>query len=106
MECKRVPKLPEGNEWVYEIKQDAYRVIGLLDGTTALLYSISGQDYTRQFPQIAFALKNLKQGNIVLDGEIVALDDQGRSSFQELQNRKGPQQPIVYYVFDVLHRER
>lgn len=103
MECKRVPKLPEGDDWGYEIKQDGYRAIGLVDGNTALLYSMSGQDYSLEFRHITFALKNLKQGNIVLDGEIVALDERGRASFQELQNRKRSGQPIVYYVFDLLH---
>jgi bifunctional non-homologous end joining protein LigD len=103
MECKRVAKLPEGEEWVYEIKQDGYRAIAVVDGTSSLLYSMSGQDYSSQFRQIVFALKNLNQGNLVLDGEIVALDPQGRASFQELQNRRTSRQPIIYYVFDVLH---
>jgi bifunctional non-homologous end joining protein LigD len=44
MECKRVPKLPEGADWLYEIKQDGYRVEGLVDGNTALLYSMSATD--------------------------------------------------------------
>jgi DNA ligase D-like protein (predicted ligase) len=103
MECKRVAKLPEGGEWVYEIKQDGYRTIGLIDGSTALLYSMSGQEYSSQFRHIVFALKNLGRGNLVLDGEIVALDEQGRASFQELQNRRTSGRPVVYYVFDVLH---
>lgn len=103
MECVRVPQLPEGNGWLYEIKQDGYRVVGVVDGGTVLLYSISGLDYTQQFRHIAFALRNLKSGNLVLDGEIVALDEQGRASFQELQNHKSTRRPIVYYVFDLLH---
>jgi bifunctional non-homologous end joining protein LigD len=103
MECKRVSKLPEGKDWVYEIKQDGYRAIGLVDGSSAMLYSMSGQNYTSDFPHIAFALKNLRRGNLVLDGEIVALDVRGRASFQELQNRRTSRQPIVFYVFDVLH---
>jgi DNA ligase D-like protein (predicted ligase) len=103
MECRRVPKLPEGADWLYETKQDGYRTIGVVDGSTALLFSMSGTDYTRQFSHIAFALKNLKRRNLVLDGEIVALDEQGRASFQELQNRKSTERPIIYYVFDVLH---
>jgi len=103
MECKRVPKLPEGDDWIYEIKQDGYRAIGLVDGNAALLYSMSGQDYSAEFRPVTFALKNLKQGNVVLDGEIVALDERGRASFQELQNRKTSRRPIIYYVFDLLH---
>jgi DNA ligase D-like protein (predicted ligase) len=103
MECKQVPKLPEGDDWVYEIKQDGYRAIALIDGNSALLYSMSGQDYSSQFRHVVFALKNLNQGNFIFDGEIVALDEHGRATFQELQNRRTSQRPIVYYVFDVLH---
>src|SRR5437868_9586189 len=95
MECRRAPKLPEGSDWLYEIKQDGHRVIALVDGSTALLYSMSGVDYTPQFPHISFALKNLKFGAVVLDGEVVALDEYGRASFQEFQNRKGRRRPIV-----------
>ena len=104
MECKRVRKLPEGAAWVYEIKQDGYRTIGIVDGNSAMLYSISGQDYSTKFRHIAFALKNLRQGDLVLDGETVALDERGRASFQELQNRRTSQRPIVYYIFDILHQ--
>ena len=104
MECTRVATLPEGKDWVYEIKQDGYRAIGLIDGNSAMLYSMSGQDYSSEFRHIIFALRNLHQGNLVLDGEIVALDEQGRASFQELQNRRTTKRPIVYYLFDLLHR--
>src|SRR3954464_2495552 len=104
MECKRVSTLPEGSDWIYEIKQDGYRAIGLVDGNSAMLYSMSGQDYSSQFRHIVFALKSLHRGDLVLDGEIVALDERGRASFQELQNRKTSSSPILYYIFDVLHR--
>ena len=60
----------------------------LVDGSAAMLDSISGQDYSSEFRQITFAVKSLHQGNLVLDGEIVALDEQERTSFQELQNRR------------------
>lgn len=103
MVCQRVSKLPEGDDWLYEIKQDGYRAIALVDHSTVLLYSMSGLDYTREFRQIAFALRTLNETSIVFDGEIVALDNRGRASFQELQNRKSTQHPIIYYVFDVLH---
>jgi bifunctional non-homologous end joining protein LigD len=104
MQCRRVPKLPEGDGWLYEIKQDGYRAIAVVDGNSALLYSMSGLDYSSQFKPVIFALKETGERNLVLDGEIVALDEQGRASFQELQNRRSAQRPIVYYVFDVLHR--
>jgi DNA ligase D-like protein (predicted ligase) len=104
MQCKRVPSLPQGDEWLYEIKQDGYRTIAVIDGKSALLYSMSGHDYSGDFKHIVFALRELGQRSLVLDGEIVALDPKGRASFQELQNRRTSTQPIVYYIFDVLHR--
>ena len=67
MECQRVPKLPEGDDWLYEIKQDGYRVTSVVDGGTVLLHSMKGLDYTREFPAIAFSLKNLNQ-KLILDG--------------------------------------
>ncbi len=105
MECTRVSRLPEGDDWVYEIKQDGYRVIALVDLGSAFLYSMSGNSYTDDFPGIVFALRELRQGNLVLDGEIVALDPSGRANFQELQNRRRTRFPIVYYVFDILHQD-
>jgi DNA ligase D-like protein (predicted ligase) len=104
MECTRVPKLPAGKDWVYEIKQDGYRAIALIDHGTASLYSMSGKDYSSEFKQIVFELQELGENELVLDGEIVALDEKGRARFQELQNRRNARLPIVYYVFDVLHR--
>jgi DNA ligase D-like protein (predicted ligase) len=103
MECRRVARLPEGDEWVYEIKQDGYRAVGLVDGRSAMLYSMSGQDFSSEFRHLIFALQNLRQGDLVLDGEIVALDPKGRARFQLLQNRQKRRDPIVYYIFDILH---
>lgn len=102
MECKRVAKLPEGEDWSYEVKQDGYRAIAVVDGSLAMLYSMSGKDFTSEFAHIVFALKNLGPGDMVLDGEIVALDAEVRASFQELQNRRRTRASRVYYAFDVL----
>ena len=103
MECQRVAKLPEGEQWLYEPKQDGYRVIAVIDGSTTVLHSMSGLNYTAKYPQIAEALKWLKLKEAVFDGEVVALDESGRPSFQELQNARLTKLPIIYYVFDLLH---
>ena len=103
MECKRVPKLPEGDAWVYEPKQDGYRVIAVLDGSASLLFSMSGLNYTAKYPHIAEALKWLKIREAVFDGEVIALDPSGKSNFQELQNARQTKLPIVYFIFDLLH---
>jgi bifunctional non-homologous end joining protein LigD len=103
MECKRVLKLPEGDAWVYEPKQDGYRIIAVIDGSTAILHSMSGLNYTAKYPHIAEALKWLKLGKAVFDGEVVALDESGRANFQELQSARLTKLPIVYFIFDLLH---
>src|SRR5690349_4721051 len=51
MECTRVTKLPQGKDWIYEIKQDGYRAIALVDRGTAMLHSMSGKDYSAEFKQ-------------------------------------------------------
>ena len=103
MECKRVSKLPEGDAWVYEPKQDGYRIIAVIDGASPLLFSMSGLNYTAKYPHVAEALKWLKLKEAVFDGEVVALDPSGRPNFQELQNARLTKLPIIYYVFDLLH---
>jgi DNA ligase D-like protein (predicted ligase) len=103
MECKRVPKLPEGDAWVYEPKQDGYRIIAVIDGTSSQLFSMSGLNNTSKYPHVAEALKLLKLKEAVFDGEVIALDPSGRPNFQELQNVRLTKLPIIYYVFDLLH---
>jgi len=88
MECQRVAKLPDGEQWVYEPKQDGYRVIAVIDGSTSVLHSMSGLNYTAKYPHVAEALKWLKLKEAVFDGEVVALDESGKANFQELQNAR------------------
>jgi bifunctional non-homologous end joining protein LigD len=103
MECQSVAKLPEGPQWLYEVKQDGYRAEAIIDGSTVTLYSIAGHGFNEKFLQIVESLKWLRLRSAVLDGELVALDENGRPSFNEIQNWKTTKSPIVYYVFDVLH---
>lgn len=90
--------------WFYEIKWDGYRAIAET-GAPIALYSRNGMSFQEKFAPIADALKRLTKG-LVLDGEIVALDDEGRSRFQLLQNyqRTGDGR-LAYYVFDLLYAE-
>lgn len=94
---------PEGNDWLHEIKYDGYRAIAAVAGGRCRVYTRSGQDWTQKFSSIAAALCRLKVGSALLDGEIVALDEHGRSSFQLLQSSlKEGRIPLTYYVFDIL----
>ncbi len=94
---------PAGDEWLHEIKYDGYRLLARKTGAAVWLLSRNGKDWTDRFAMIAEDLHHLP-GDIVLDGEIVVLDPEGRSSFQLLQRRLqgNPTGPLVYYVFDLL----
>jgi len=98
-----VAEPPAGKDWLHEIKYDGYRAIAAIGGGRCRIYTRSGQDWTDKFAGIAAELTKLKVGSALLDGEIVVLDEHGRSSFQRLQNAlKGGRTPLTYYVFDIL----
>jgi bifunctional non-homologous end joining protein LigD len=80
-----VQNLPKGNEWVYEVKFDGYRCLAGRDSTGVTLWSRRENLFTKQFPNIAQACERLPHGTF-LDGEIVALDESGRVSFNLLQH--------------------
>jgi len=102
MECLSVSKLPEGKQWVYEVKLDGYRAVAVKADLDLTLYSRQQKVLNKQFPHIVAALRELPPGTVV-DGEIVALDDAGRPTFNLLQNfRSDPSSKVCYYVFDLL----
>ncbi len=101
MECLSVSKLPEGSQWVWEIKLDGYRALAVKSGSGVTLFSRRRKSLNRQFPSIVEALVNLPEGTVV-DGELVALDDSGRPDFNLLQNFRAEASRIHYYVFDLL----
>jgi bifunctional non-homologous end joining protein LigD len=92
-------------EWLCEIKFDGFRTVAVLDNGSAELWSRNRNSLSADFPEVTKELKRLRCRNAVMDGEIVALDQEGRSRFQLLQNRGDGQSPknVVYYVFDVMH---
>jgi DNA ligase D-like protein (predicted ligase) len=101
MECLAVAQLPDGPEWVYEIKLDGYRALAInADGKLAL-HSRKKKSFHRQYVHIFEALKELPK-NTVVDGEIVALDDAGRPNFNLLQHFRSEASRICYFVFDLL----
>ena len=107
----------DDEQWLFEIKWDGYRAISHLQSGKAELLSRNQNDLTVEFPEIARALGQIPVDSAIFDGEIVALDEQGRSSFSLMQQRTGLTKPgkgrgakdlsvpIVYYVFDLLHLE-
>jgi bifunctional non-homologous end joining protein LigD len=101
MYARPVQRLPESKEWLYEVKLDGYRCLAGRDSTGATLWSRRGNLFTKQFPQIAQACERLPP-NTLVDGEIVALDANGRISFNLLQHHRSKAQALLFYVFDVL----
>jgi bifunctional non-homologous end joining protein LigD len=92
--------------WLFEPKLDGYRVIATLDQGEVHLASRRGLDCSAEYPWLVEALRQQPYRDAIYDGEIVALDEQGRPSFQLLQNRGGEPRPhLVYYAFDVLFRD-
>ena len=96
-----VQKLPQGQEWLYEMKLDGYRCLAGRDSTGVTLWSRRGNLSTNQFPHIARACERFPP-NTLVDGEIVALDESGRVSFNLLQHHRSKAQALVFYAFDVL----
>jgi bifunctional non-homologous end joining protein LigD len=96
-------ELPNGPGWLFEGKWDGYRTIAYFRGGDPNLRTRRDQDYTERFAAVARALpRALRTSDCVLDGEICAIDEQGRTSFSAMQ--KGGY-PLVYYVFDLLELE-
>jgi bifunctional non-homologous end joining protein LigD len=104
MKAKLVEKPPVTGDWIYELKFDGIRLIAIKDRGKVSLLSRNQNDLSARFPEIVDAIKNLPADECVLDGEVVALDEHGRSSFQLLQAREmeGRKSPIYFYAFDLL----
>src|SRR5881392_1261643 len=100
----RVPNLPSDNsKWLYEPKLDGYRAIVFKNAGRPTLYSMDGQVYDRKFPKVFEALSKIIHKDFVFDGELVALEPNGRPNFNELQNHQHTTLPIFFIAFDILH---
>lgn len=105
MKALSVEAIPDG-DWRLEIKLDGYRAVAVINGDQIELWSRNHKPLTGEYPEVIEALRAVRCANAVIDGEIVALDEEGRSRFQLLQNRDTRERPpIVYYVFDLLHHD-
>jgi bifunctional non-homologous end joining protein LigD len=98
-----VDTLPSGDQWLYEAKFDGYRALVMKDGTRVRILSRKGNDLTATYPAIRQAAEQLNAKSAILDGELVAFDESGRPSFQQLQHRAARGTAIRYFAFDLLH---
>jgi len=104
MKAKLVEKPPAAGDWIYELKFDGIRLIAVKSDKKVSLLSRNQNDLSARFPEIVHAIQNLPARECVVDGEVVALDEEGRSSFQLLQAREieGRKSPVYFYAFDLL----
>ena len=100
-----VDSVPSGDEWLHEVKFDGYRILCRIDAGRISLLTREAQDWTSRFPSIANAAKELPVRQALLDGEVVALEEDGTSNFQLLQNSLKQKTGInlVYFVFDLFY---
>jgi len=103
MKARLSETIPKG-DWLYEIKFDGFRAIALRGSNETQLLSRNEKDLGGKFPDVMKSVAALKVLDAVIDGEIVALDEKGRSSFQLLQAFEMGQErpPMFYYAFDLL----
>src|SRR5262249_5132723 len=104
MKARLVEKAPPPGGWLYEIKFDGFRAMAFIQDSQVRLLSRNDKDLGGRFSKVVDALAQLDVRDAIIDGEIVALDDQGRSSFQLLQaSELGEQRPpVIFYAFDLL----
>lgn len=105
MLARRASAPPAQDGWVYEIKYDGYRIAAYAQNGQVRLFTRNGKDFSEKLPSVAQAIKALANGRaLVLDGEAIIADDDGRSDFQALQRhfRLQDERQPVYMVFDLL----
>lgn len=99
-----IQQLSEGKDWLYEVKFDDYRCLAGRDSTGVTLWSRHAKRLTTQFLSITEACKHLP-ADTLLDCELIALDKNGRVSFNMLQHHRSQAQAMLFYAFDVIiHR--
>jgi bifunctional non-homologous end joining protein LigD len=104
----------DGEDWLFEIKWDGYRAVAFIENGKVRLVSRNQNDLTPRYPELHDLAKFVKAKNAILDGEVVALDEDGRASFSLMQQRTGFRPggrrgaanagvPVLYYAFDLLY---
>jgi len=104
MKPELVEHAPTTGDWVYELKFDGIRALAIKNGRTIQLISRNEKKLNDRFPEIVQAAADFDADECVVDGEVVAMDGEGRSSFQLLQRAEldGKDAPLAFYVFDLL----
>lgn len=95
-------RVPEGDNWLFEMKFDGYRCIAAVAGRDVHLYTRNGHDWTQQFSALVEPLSRLTKGSALLDGEVCVMNAQGRTDFAMLREALSTGAPLLFYAFDVL----
>ncbi len=114
MLAESVQKPFDGTEWIFEIKWDGYRAVAFINDGKVRLVSRNQNDLTPRFPELKEMPRLIKAKSAILDGEVVALDAEGKASFSLMQQRTGfrpggrrsvekAEVPVLYYAFDLLY---
>lgn len=100
-----VAEAPPGQGWLHEVKLDGYRILAFVRKGRVRLMSRNGGDWSKRFADVGRAVQSLNVTNALFDGEVVCLNPEGISDFQQLQNwlKDGGKTKLFYYVFDVPH---
>lgn len=99
-----VDAVPEGDDWLFEMKYDGYRCLAAIAGPQVRLFTRNGNDWTRQFGRLVEPLSGLTAGSALVDGEICAFRD-GRTDFSTLKDALSEGGPLVYFAFDLLEQD-
>ncbi len=99
-----VEEIPEGDDWLFEVKYDGYHAIAAIAGPEVRLYTRNANDWTKQFHNLVEPLAKLTKGSLLLDGEICAIKD-GRTDFSTLKDALSDGGDLVYFVFDLLEQD-
>ena len=103
--AKLVNAIPDGEEWLYELKYDGYRIMAFVEGSSVQLMSRNRNDYSDRFYEIVSSIIDFSSGRaMVLDGEMVITDKSGKTDFHALQNymRNPKDKNLTYIIFDLL----
>ncbi|MHA6690651.1 DNA ligase D [Devosia sp. A449] len=97
-----VSEVPQGSDWVFEMKYDGYRCQAAIAGDQVKLYTRTGKDWTEQFKAIVPPLTRITKGSALIDGELCAFDAKGRTDFSTLKDHLSTGGKLTYFAFDLL----
>lgn len=103
--CTLRDVIPQGDNWLFEMKFDGYRAQIAISGSDVRIYTRNDHDCTNQFGVILEPLRKLTKGSVLLDGEIVAIDKNGRTNFSMLKSGIAAGIPLKFYVFDIFEKD-